>query len=205
MAGSLVDLSEPGLALPDRLVVDSNIVIDWLLAEGDAVARGTPAGSGQERVIRFVSRFQQERRTGVITSTSAAEIFHFILKLAYRRALVDYRPDIAVRYPGLRRPSWDHLFKARSDLVKRFAGVLDDARRSILAAGIVFLQPDDLGPIPSGRPLENELVRTMERYELDSNDAAILVEARRAGVAAVATADRDLHRARLDFDVYTWM
>lgn len=70
---------------------------------------------------------------------------------------------------------------------------------------LALLQPSDLGPIPSGRPLDEELVWTMERCELDSNDAAILIEARRAGVAAIATADPDLRRVSLDFDVYTWL
>ena len=70
---------------------------------------------------------------------------------------------------------------------------------------LLFLQPDDIGPIPSGRALDDELVRTMERYELDSSDAAILIEAARAGVFSIATADPGLHRAQLDFDVYAWL
>ncbi len=54
---------------------------------------------------------------------------------------------------------------------------------------LLMLQPDDLGAIPSGRTLEDEWVRTMERYELDSSDAAILIEAQRAGVSSIATSD----------------
>ena len=53
--------------------------------------------------------------------------------------------------------------------------------------------------------LDDELVRTMARYELDSNDAAILIEAACASVFNIATADPDLHRAQLDFDVYAWL
>lgn len=70
---------------------------------------------------------------------------------------------------------------------------------------LVLLQPADLGDIPSGRTLDDELVRTMERYELDSNDAAILLEAQRAGITAVASSDPDFRRAQIDFDVYTWL
>lgn len=96
------------------------------------------------------------------------------------------------------------LFKARSDLIKRFAIDLDRIRRAMVLSSIHVLQPDELGDIPSGRSLDDELVRTMERYELDSNDAAILVEAARAGATCIASSDPDLARARLDFDVYTW-
>jgi len=74
----------------------------------------------------------------------------------------------------------------------------------MLGNRIFVLQPEERGPIPSGRALDDELVQTMARYRLDSNDAAILGEVRRAGIEAIAPADRDLRRARLDFDVYTW-
>ena len=104
----------------------------------------------------------------------------------------------------MRRHGWEHLFKARSDLIRAFVAKLDQVRRLMEAANLLVLQPDDLGPISSGRTLDDELARTMERYELDSNDAAILVEARRAGVLAIASLDPDLRRAALDFDVYAW-
>lgn len=45
----------------------------------------------------------------------------------------------------------------------------------------------------------------MTAYALDSSDAAILVEARRAGVADVATLDADLRRAAADFTIHTWL
>jgi predicted nucleic acid-binding protein len=104
----------------------------------------------------------------------------------------------------VRRYDWQHLFKANSALVKQIAVDLDQMRLLMRMGNLILLQPDDLGPIPSGRTLDDELVRTMERYELDSNDAAILLEARRAGIAAVASSDADFQRAQLDFDVYTW-
>lgn len=205
MAGSLVDLVDPRIVLPDRLVVDSNIVIDWLLGEGNVVVPNASVTVAQERAIRFVVRLQNDGATGVIASTSMEEIFHVILKLGYRRALPAHGLDLADRFPNIKRPGWEHLFKARSDLVKRFVPTMNEAIVAIRASQFVLLQPDDLGPIPSGQPLEDELIGTMERYELDSADAAILVAARRAGIDAIVTADRDLQRARLDFDVFTWL
>lgn len=204
MAGSLVDL-ETDVALPPSLVLDSGILIDWLTAFSLSAAGTGPLTPNQERATRLVSRLRGEGVTGAITATSAAEIFHVVLKFGYRRALATHDSDLRARYPNVRRHGWEHLFKARSDLVAQFAATMDEARRLIIAAGIVFLQPDDLGPLPAGRSLDEALVRTMERYQLDSSDAAILIEAQRAGIAAVASGDRDFHRARLDFDIYSWL
>ncbi len=45
----------------------------------------------------------------------------------------------------------------------------------------------------------------MRRYRLDSGDAAILIEASRAGIDAVVSEDPDWRRASRDFDVHTWL
>ena len=45
----------------------------------------------------------------------------------------------------------------------------------------------------------------MRRYRVDSGDAAILSEARRAGIVGLVSEDPDWQRARRDFDVYTWL
>lgn len=204
MAGSLVDLAGPDASLPLRLVVDSNIVIDWLLATGRLLAGNGAGSTAQARSAGLVERIRIEGAVGLVTSTGLNEVFHFVLKTAYQSELRRVRSDPAVRRSGSERHGWLGLFKVRSGLVRQIALDLDAIRVLMDDNGLVFLQPDELGPIPSGRALDDELVRTMERYELDSSDAAILIEAARAGINAIATADRDLHRARLDFAVYTW-
>lgn len=141
---------------------------------------------------------------GLVTSVSLNELFHFMLKSRYRVELPNYRTDLQARYPNVRRHGWEHLFKARSDLLRQFAPGFERIRRLMIGSRLLALQPEDLGSITSGRTLDEELVWTMERYELDSNDAAILIEARRAGVTAIASSDADFRRAQLDFDVYTW-
>lgn len=50
-----------------------------------------------------------------------------------------------------------------------------------------------------------ELVHLVGKYGLDSNDAVILMEAQRCGVADIVTVDRDLLRAPADFTIYTWL
>lgn len=205
MSGSLVDLSSPGMVLPSRLIVDSSIVIDWLVTTSRLTAAATPPTPKQHRAGRLVATFPTDRTLGLITPTSAAEVFHFVVKSRYRGELPNYRADLSSRFPTVHRHGWEHLYKTRSDLIRQFAPGLDRIRQLMDANGLVFLQPEDLGSIPSGRTLDDELVRTMERYELDSSDAAILIEARRAGMVAIATADSDWRRAQIDFDVYTWL
>lgn len=68
---------------------------------------------------------------------------------------------------------------------------------------MLVLQPDDLGPTPSGRTLDDEPVRTTERSELDTTDAGIPVAVRRAGNPNLATSDADVRHAQLEFDVDT--
>jgi predicted nucleic acid-binding protein len=204
MAGSLVDLTDPTASIPRRLVLDSNIVIDWLLATGNLHSLGALASNAQVRSASLVERIRNEGAVGLVTSTGLNEVFHFVLKTAYQSELRRARSDPAVRRSDLGRHGWLGLFKAQSRLVRQIALDLDTIRALVDDNGIVFLQPDDPDPIPSGRLLDDEVVRTMERYELDSGDAAILVESRRAGINAIATADADLHRAQLDFDGSTW-
>lgn len=205
MAGRLVDLSVAEPELPASLVLDSSVVIDWLAAVTRPSSPDAPPTPAQERAARLVARVRDEGAVGFVTSTGLNEVFHFVLKTGYRAALPDHPADLAARYPTVRRHTWEHLFKARSDLAKQTAIDLDRVRRLMTGNRVLVLQPDDLGPIPSGRTFDDELVRTMERYELDSSDAAILVEARRAGISAVASSDADFRRTRLDFDVYTWL
>ena len=69
--------------------------------------------------------------------------------------------------------------------------------------GLLFIAPDDLGPIASGRAYDEELIHLVGTYGLDSNDALILMEAQRSGVTDIITLDTDLQRAQADFTIYT--
>ena len=75
----------------------------------------------------------------------------------------------------------------------------------MIANGLLLVAPDGLGPIPSGRAYDEELVHLVGTYGLDSGDAVILMEAQRYGVTDIVTLDKDLRRAQADFTVYTWL
>lgn len=205
MAGRTIDLSDAATRLPARLVVDTSIVVDWLLVTAQRSSPPTPTTTEQLRAAQLVTAIQSDGTVGLVTSVGANEVFHFLIKTRYRTERASHQADLRARCPDVRRPDWRHLYKARSDLLKRFVADLDWARRLVLRDGFLFLQPEELGPIASGRRLEEELLWTIDRYQLDTSDAAILVEAARAGVSDIATSDADLRRAQRDFDVYTWL
>lgn len=205
MAGRLVNLSEPVTRIPGRLVVDTSIVVDWLLAAAELPWAARQVTVEQIRAASFVSTLRQSGTIGLLASTTTNEVFHFLIRTKYRAERANYQTDLQASYPEVRRHDWHHLYKARSDLLEQFAIDLHRTHRVIRSAGFLFLQPDELGPIASGRSLDEAVLWAVERYQLDTNDAAILVEAQRAGVSDIATSDADLRRAQLDFDVYTWI
>lgn len=204
MPGRLIDLSSSLSELPERLIVDANI-IEWLrFVLSPFSIEPQPARTlAQSRASHFIANLRRRRVVGLVTSTGFDEVCHALLKARFRQALPDYQPDLSARFPNVRRHDWHHLYKARGDLVSLFVSDLHKARDLMRSNGLFVLQPDDLSPIASGRTWDEELIWTIDRYQLDSSDAAILVDARRAGVASIASTDPDLRRAQLDFDVYT--
>lgn len=202
MANMLIDLSHSTITLPDRLVLDSNVVIDWLLAQAHVTPE--PLLHQYRRARELVNRMHQQGSTGLITGTSLNEIFHFMVKAAFRAALPHHLAALREHFPSVRRPTWNQLYKMDSSLFRQIVPNLEQIRRLMANNDLLVLQPVEISQITSGRSLEEELLWAMGRYELDSSDAAIVIEAQRAGVRSLVTSDRDLWRARLDLDIYTW-
>ncbi|MGH2562618.1 MAG: hypothetical protein ACRDJH_26465 [Thermomicrobiales bacterium] len=194
----VVDLGSATERLPTQLVGDSNLVIAHLL-----VAYHTPYPIVSARTGRFFRRLRVDAADGLITTTAWTEISHFVIRQVYRQLVPQHQDELSRALPGKRRHDWRDLYKTRPDLMSVILPELRGLRRTMSLSNLVFLQPDDLGAIPAGLPIEVALEETIGRYHLDSNDAAILLEARRAGLTSIATLDADLGRAAPDFDVYT--
>jgi hypothetical protein len=75
----------------------------------------------------------------------------------------------------------------------------------LIANRLLFVSPDELGPIGSGRRHDEELVRFVGAYGLDSSDAAILMEAQQLGLTDIISLDADMQRAQSDFTIHTWI
>jgi predicted nucleic acid-binding protein len=139
----------------------------------------------------------------VFPPTAYSELLHTSIRRRYQQELQVNRAAITARY-GTRITSWSELYKRDVSVLLEHAAILEQMRLWLANNNVVLAAPWELGPITSGRPYDEELVRLIGRYGLDTNDALILMEASRLGISAIVTMDRDMHRALPDFDVYTW-
>lgn len=199
MSSSLVDLSAFAGSLPDPVIVDTNVVVAGMLVPADQ-----PNPAPARRSARFLSGLVADNRRAILTPTAYSELLHVSIRLRYQRELRLNREAITARH-GNRIGSWTELFKLDPTIAQQHAADLDQLRRRLVAGNIVMAGMDDLGTIPSGLPYDEELIRLIGRYGLDTNDASILLEASRLGVYDIVTMDEDLRRARIDFNVYTWL
>jgi predicted nucleic acid-binding protein len=203
MPGSVIDLSVPGQTFPDPVVVDANLIVEYLLAPFVAVLPPSSITRNAERAAAFFQALIVRNGTGIVTPTAFAEVIHVAVKATYQQALRRLGPAARQTYC---RPikDWLSLYKQDATILQAFRPDLEQLRRLLIANGLLFLGPDQLGPILSGRTFDEELVHLVAVYGLDSSDALIVMEAQRCGVTDIVTLDAELQRTRADFDIYTW-
>ena len=199
MAGRIIDLVGAGLRLPDAVLLDTSVVIPRFLPK--LRTPGPNLVLSQARVRALLADIAAQGAIAFVASTTFAELAHLVLRLRYDEDRFVY-PNPATGRPF---PSWKQLYKQRPGLARSYAASIEALRLALAAADILVLQANDLGPIASGRRFEQELIRLVRRYRLDSADVAILLEARRAGITTVVSEDPDWRRVASDFDVYTWL
>jgi predicted nucleic acid-binding protein len=199
MAGQLFDLGLRSTRLPDRIVVDTNIITARLLSSFYPVY-----AHDVDRVNDFFSLLQSAAIPGVLPTVVYQEFLHLALRGHYQRVLPAYRPALMSARGAKRRHSWTDLYKLRPELVSQFLPDLERLLVLLDINGLVALQPASLLPLTPEQRYEEELVECMGRFQLDTSDAALLLEAQRAGIPSIATLDADFRRAQSDFDIYTW-
>jgi hypothetical protein len=135
MAGSLVDFSTPDLAIPDQIVVDSNVIIDWLRASFEASGGAPIVELRQRRAVDFFRRIRESEAIGIVTSISFNEVFHFLVKARFRSEIPSHLADLSMMYPNVSGYDWFHLYKARGDLMAEFVDQFDEWRQTLVASG----------------------------------------------------------------------
>lgn len=198
MPGRVVDLSVPDAQFPDPIVVDTNLIVERLLVPLLGSPRQQTAVNAT-RAARFFHELNLNNGTGIVTPTIFKEFVHAAIRFKYRQEQLNMRAA-GQQPPGL----WQELYKQDATILQGFASDLEQLRQLISANGLLFLPPEQLGPIASGRSHDEELVHLAGRYGLDSNDASILLEALRYGYTDLITLDTDMQRAQSDFTIYTW-
>lgn len=202
MPGSVVDLSPGIVPLPDPIVVDTNILVERLLA---AFLGALPTANAvqAQRANQFFLDLAARRGTGIVTPTIFTELVHIAIQFKYRQELLTRGNALRQMHGPLR--DWKDLYKRDPTILQAYALDLELLRRLLIANDLLFIDPDELGATPFGRGHDEELVALVGTYGLDSNDASILLEAQRCGVNAIITLGGDLKRGQSDFDIYTWL
>lgn len=204
MPGSVVDLSVARSAIPDPIVVDTNLIVEYLVAPFIQILPASPVKVNAQRAARFFSTLITSNGTGIVTPIAFTEFVHVAIKARYNQERL--RLGTGARgASGRPIGDWRALYKQNETILQAFLPDLEQLRRSLIANGLLFLSPENLAPITSGRSFDEELVHLVGTYGLDSSDAVLLMEAQRCGVLDIVTLDADLQRARRDFNIYTWL
>jgi predicted nucleic acid-binding protein len=195
MAGSVFDLSDPAVSLPEYFIVDTNIVAEGLLAR---VIRSLPGYNPQQaqRADDVFDRLERERLIGFVTPVIYSEFIDIAIKVLYQQ-------DAAAR--GTQTSNWLKLYKANPAFIQSIKPELESLRFLLSTNRLRFLSPDELGPIGRDTTFAYRLIELCWTHSLDTQDAGILFEAERLGVTSIVTLDNDLLRAQTSFDIYTWL
>lgn len=188
----------PQASVPQTVILDASVVVAWV------VKTFHQASSRQgDQAEALVTRIARESTTAILTPTSYSDCIHALIRLRYQRVLRERRNELMERY-GTRITSWVMLYKHDISILRQHAVEFEWVRQSFASNNIAVASPNDLTPVAADQPYDRELLRLIGRYGLDTSDCLILMEAARLGVRSIVTMDRDLLRARDDFDIYTW-
>jgi len=198
MSGSVVDLTQSRVQIPDPVVVDTNVLVEWIhTAQPQPSLRALRARS-------FLQRLVTANQSAILTPTGYSEFLHFVILARYKSVFRQQgKVALTARY-GVSISDERRLLKQEPSILQQYAVELNLLVGSLTDANVAIAEPDEFGPIPSGRSHQQELLHLVTHYGLDTNDALILMEASRLGVRSIVIINGDLLRARADFDIYTW-
>ena len=194
MPGRVVDLSVVGPAFPDPIVVDTNLIVEHLIVPFIPVLPASPLRVNAQRAGLFFHTLIVTNGTGIVTPVVFTELVHAAVRFKYNQERLRLGPG-ARGASGRPITDWLALYKQDETILQAFLPDLEQLRRLLIASGLLFLSPEELGPIASGRSYDEELVNVVGTYGLDSNDALLLMEARRYGLTDIITLDMDMQRA----------
>lgn len=158
MPGKIVDLSLQGSSIPDPIVVDTNIITDFLLASLFVSSAPNPK-AGQ-----FFQHLHIDGATGVVTPTAFREFIHAALRARYKhefRLMTPYARRTTYGYPVR---DWVDLYKQDASVLQGFLPDLRTLRNLRIANGLLLAAPEDLGPIVSDRSYDEKPIDLVGAY-----------------------------------------
>jgi predicted nucleic acid-binding protein len=197
----VVDLAISATPLPISFVVDANILVEQIV--GLFPTLNPPVTLNAQRSHFVFQSLISGTRTGVVTPTVLHEVIHYAVKSIYKLERVNNRAALRARFGTV--PDWNDLYKLDPSILQIFRPSVDRMFQIFAAAGLLIASPHDGVPASSTQRYDEMLANIVCGYGLDSNDAAILLEARSLGITDIVTLDKDLLRAQADFTIYTWL
>jgi len=180
MPANLLNMRDAQVALPEWVVLDTSVVLEV-------------ANKSAPEVLAFLRRLAQEAlggRTLILVPLLVMEECYFkLIQYHYERA-------------GFKK--WhDEGYKAHPEMLTAFWPTLNLFYQAVVNLPAVITGPEDMIVTEDARvkPLQEEILENIRRFQLLPKDAYIVAEAERLGVTTLAAADTDFDR--LDgFTVY---
>lgn len=200
MAGNVLNLSLPGVVIPDPVAADTNVVVAYL--------RHAFPGEDPLHVARSTALFGQilaRDQSCVLTPTVYSEVLHVFVRRTYQRFLRGNHAQLSAQL-GIRIRSWSDLLKVDPAPFRALQDHLPLLRQALLANNMIIAGWEDLDAThnPPAMHYSEDLIDRMLRYGMDTSDVVITMEASSLGIDAIVSMDRDMQRAVPDFDIYTW-
>ncbi len=187
---ALYNLADPATSLPGQLVLDSSLLL--ALRKGDDNPK---AQAAHDFIRRLGQRIADRRTVAWLLLPVLQECYHVVLSRSLRRSWESLPPAV-------RPANWLAAYKHRPELLAAGFADLTSFDEILASIPITPVQPGDLDASHVRQSLEERVRHFIIAYYLLPQDALILAEAERLGVAAVATLDSDWRRVT-EFDIYT--
>ncbi len=194
MAGSLFNLFDPSILLPRYFIIDTNVIVERLLAAVSASVRRPDPGQVRKAANLF-QRLQVEQKTGLVTPIVYSELLHIAISLYIKQ-------EMALQG---QKGRWTDFYKANPTFSRVFQPHLTQLIAMIQTNGLAFVPPNRFRHLDASIQFDQHLIDLCCTYGLDTHDAGILFEAERLGVDSIVSMDGDLQHATADFNIYTWI
>ena len=83
MPGRVVDLSVPGSTFPDPVIVDTNVIVEHLVAPFVPILPRSPVRANARRAAQFFRTLIATNGVGIVTPIAFAEVVHAAVKARY--------------------------------------------------------------------------------------------------------------------------
>lgn len=157
MGGSIIDLNQLGLRLPDAVLLDTRVVVARFLPR--LRTSGPALAARRAQVASLLEALSAQGSLPFVATASFADLIHLVI----RAGSESDRKLFPNPTTGGPHPDWTSLDKQRPALVRRYVGAVERLRLALDDANISVLQPADLGPIGTGLRIEQELIGLVRR------------------------------------------